>query len=59
MALKFREVLVTLKIFPVFYPKQVIKCLVVLKGEVFNGKANEISSQFKKVTNFGKLYLLY
>ena len=32
---RFTEMLVTLKISSVSYRKQVIECLVVLKGEVF------------------------
>ena len=53
MAPKYTEVLVTLYIFSASYQKQVIKCLVVLKG-----KANEIFYLNILLTSLKKLLAL-
>ena len=50
----------TLKIFSGSYQKQVIECLIGLLGEVFltEKQTKCFTYEFKKATNFGKLYVL-
>ena len=48
--------LITLEIFSASYQKQVIKCLVVLKGGFLTEKQMKyFTYEFKKTINFGKL----